>query len=65
MAQINKREGTIKAKLKAPSTPGTYSFDVSILSQEFLGCDVDLEIADVVVADAASVTRTKKTAQKD
>lgn len=65
VAQINKREGTIKAKLKAPSTPGTYSFDVSILSQEFLGCDVDLEIADVVVADAASVTRTKKTAQKD
>lgn len=60
VAQINKKEGTVKAQLKAPSTPGTYTYSISILSQEFLGCDVDIEIENVEIKDANLVKREKK-----
>jgi len=60
LRQINKKEGSVKAQLKAPMTPGTYTFSISILSQEFLGCDVDIEIENVEIKDANLVKRKPK-----
>lgn len=60
VGQINKKEGTVKALLKAPPLAGKYTYLVSILSQEFLGCGLELEMKDVVIVDSKSVTREAK-----
>merc|ERR1712071_429474 len=60
IGQINKKEGTVKAQLQAPSVAGKYTFNISILSQEFLGCGSELRIENVEIVDSKLITREVK-----
>lgn len=63
ISNVAQQSGKVKVRFIAPSVPGKYKFYVSIKSQEFLGCDQELEF-DVDVVDKATVVRKEKEAKE-
>lgn len=57
VSKIMKKDETIKVRFKAPEMPGKYTFLVSIMSQEFLGCNEEFEVADIDILDVEEVKR--------
>lgn len=57
---IAQKAGKAKLHFKAPSVPGKYRFFVTILSQEFLGCDQEVTV-DAEIVDIESLPREAKT----
>lgn len=56
VSNIAQQRGKFQIKFMAPSEPGKYRFFLTIKSQDFLGADQEIEIAETVV-DASSVGR--------
>lgn len=52
---VAQKSGKIKLKFKAPTVPGKYRFYITIMSQDFLGSDMELT-CDRDIVDEASVT---------
>lgn len=57
VSNIAKKEGTVKVKVDAPSVPGKYDIMVSIMSQEFIGCNQEIKIDGINILDVEDVKR--------
>jgi len=59
VSNIMKKDGTVKVKFPAPSIPGRYDVMISIMSQEFIGCNEEFKVAAANIVDIKDVKRTK------
>ena len=57
VSNIAKKDGTVKVKVDAPTIPGKYDIMVSIMSQEFIGCNQEIQIDGVNILDVDDVKR--------
>ena len=56
---IAQKSGKVKLQFKAPSVPGKYKFNVTVMSQEFLGADDEFSL-EATVVDIDSIERDAK-----
>lgn len=56
---IAQKSGKVKLQFKAPSVPGKYKFNITVMSQEFLGADDEFSL-EATIVDVDSLERDVK-----